>query len=59
MISIFSREGSLNLVSKTLSKLNAPAELIILATRKNKLMPSPPPGAKSIVISRNEKIENI
>ena len=52
IVSIFSREISLNLVNKTLKKLNAPKDLCKLSLRKVELKPLPPPGSNVIVETR-------
>ena len=53
-ISIFSREFSLILVSKTLKKLNAPKDLCKISLRKVELKPLPPPGSNLIVQTRED-----
>ena len=53
MISLFSRRTSLNLLVFLLSKLNAPKELLDIASRKKPLVPTPPPGSNKIIYSRN------
>ncbi len=52
ILSFFSREISLILVSKTLKKLNAPRDLCELSLRKKELKPIPPPGSNKIVFKR-------
>ena len=44
---------SLKMIVFLLSKLNASKELLVLASRRQKLIPSPPPGSNKIVSSRN------
>jgi len=56
ILSIFSRELSLNLVNKTLKKLNAPRDLCKLSLRKLQLQPLPPPGSNEIVVRRDNQI---
>ncbi len=51
-ISIFSRRISLQLLHKTLKKLNAPRDLLKLVLRQEELKPMPPPGANEIVRTR-------
>lgn len=53
IISIFSRDKALYLIVKLLKKLGAPASLSELASRKYPLVPSPPPGGKKLVTTRN------
>ena len=53
IVSIFSRETSLKLLVFLMRKMNAPNRLVSLSSRKFELIPSPPPGAKSIVTSRD------
>ena len=54
VLNIFSRKYALILNVKLLKFLKAPTELNQIAARKNKLIPSPPPGSKEIV--KNRKI---
>lgn len=53
VIAIVSRERALTGVVRILARLNAPIELIELASRKTDLLPSPPPGANKIVVNRD------
>jgi len=53
LISIASRDTSLKVLIKTLKYYNAPQKLITIAERKEPLVPTPPPGAISIVTSRS------
>ena len=53
LISIFSKRYSLILVCILLNKLGAPRELIDIASRKYKLVPTAPPGSDMITKSRN------
>jgi len=46
------REKTLNIISSILSKNNAPDELINIVLRRDKLIPTAPPGASSIVKNR-------
>ena len=57
IITIFNRKLALNYVSKLLSKHNASEFLIKIAERKEKLIPSPPPGARNIVRDRSGKVD--
>ena len=53
LLGIFSRKLSLRLINYILRNLNAPKSLCKIVLRKEKLFPSPPPGSKSIVVSRD------
>lgn len=53
IIAIVSRSLALSLLVKLLSRLGAPKNLLVLSGRKFALSPSPPPGSKSIVLSRD------
>ena len=53
LLGFFSRKLSLNFLTYLLNILGAPKELVILASRKENLKPSPPPGSNKIVKSRN------
>ncbi len=52
-IGIFSRKISLNLLVRFLNFLKAPKNLIKIASRKNDLVPSTPPGSDMIVTTRD------
>ena len=52
-ISIISKKNALNIINKILIKLSAEDKLIEISKRENQLSPHPPPGADSIVLSRN------
>jgi lipopolysaccharide/colanic/teichoic acid biosynthesis glycosyltransferase len=52
-VAIFSRKNALKMTTKTLQSLNAEEDLIQIASRVIPLKPSPPPGAKNIVINRD------
>ena len=52
ILSFFSREISLILINRTLTRLNAPKDLCKLSLRKDKLKPTPPPGSNEIVLTR-------
>tara|TARA_B110000114_G_C14900851_1_gene320662 strand:- start:261 stop:740 length:480 start_codon:yes stop_codon:yes gene_type:complete len=58
IITIVNRNSALNLVLSILNKYNASEFLIKIAQRKEKLVPSPPPGSKNIVKDRSGKVEN-
>jgi lipopolysaccharide/colanic/teichoic acid biosynthesis glycosyltransferase len=51
--SIISRKKALNGINRMLSKLSAGEKLIEIVKRERKLIPYPPPGADSIVSSRD------
>ena len=53
LISLLSRKIALKMNVFLLSKLKASEELLVLASRKKKLYPTPPPGSNKIVSSRN------
>ncbi len=53
LIGFLSRKLSLNFLTYLLYILGAPKELVILASRKENLKPSPPPGTNKIVKTRN------
>ena len=57
LISIFNRNLALKNISKVLKKYNASEFLIKIAERKEKLIPSPPPGLINIVKDRRRKVE--
>ena len=52
VLSIFSRKISLNFLTKLLTKMNAPKDLISLASREENLVPMPPVGSNKIVLKR-------
>ena len=56
LISILNRNVALKYVSTILKKHNASEFLIKIAQRKEKLVPSPPPGSTTIVKDRNGKV---
>ena len=58
VVAIFNKKIALELLSKILKKHNAPEFLIEIARRKNKLVPTPPPGAQNIVIDRSGKVDD-
>ena len=57
LITIFNRNLALKNVSKVLKKYNASEFLIKIAERKEKLVPSPPPGSINIVKDRSGKVD--
>jgi lipopolysaccharide/colanic/teichoic acid biosynthesis glycosyltransferase len=56
-LAIVSKPKALKIVANLLVKLGADQEMISVAKRESKLVPSPPPGAKSIVMDREGKVE--
>lgn len=54
IVSILSKERALKFLASALEQLGASADLLEVVKRKNKLRPMPPPGAKNIVMSRDE-----
>lgn len=52
-LAIISRERALAAVSRDLEARGAPADLVAVALRRERLMPQPPPGATAIVQSRD------
>ena len=57
LITVFNRNFALNHISKVLKKYNASESLIKIAERKEKLVPSPPPGSINIVKDRSGKVD--
>ena len=57
LITIFNRNLALKNVLKVLKKYNASESLIKIAERKEKLVPSPPPGSINIVKDRSGKVD--
>jgi lipopolysaccharide/colanic/teichoic acid biosynthesis glycosyltransferase len=51
-VAIISRPLALRGVCATLRRLGAPDDLVAVASRKNPLMPTPPPGADAVVTQR-------
>ena len=52
LLTIISRENALKFSAKLLKRNRADEELIILSSRKNILIPTPPPGSNKIVTTR-------
>lgn len=52
IVAIISRQNALLAVSRELKARGAPAELVQIALRRDRLVPHPPPGATSVVTSR-------
>lgn len=57
LINAISRKKSLKMINRLLKNLNASQELIEAASRKSKLIPSPPPGSDMITKSRNDNFK--
>ena len=57
VIAIISKEKALESITKILTNLGADNELVLIASRKNPLVPTPPPGAKNIVNNREGRVE--
>ncbi len=57
-ITIFNRDLALKYVSKLLKKYNASEFIIKIAERKERLVPSPPPGSTNIVTDRSGKVDS-
>ena len=57
VIAIVSREKALLNLSQLLIKLNADDELVRISLRKDKLVPTPPPGATRIVTNREGRVD--
>ena len=47
------REKTLEIISNTINNLGAPENLVNIVLRKNKLVPTPPPGSNKIVTTRS------
>ena len=56
VLAILSKENALKAVVNLLRKLGAEPALLILAARQEGLVPTPPPGAKKIVTSRDGSV---
>lgn len=54
-VTIVDRKAALVRVQDILRELNAPADLMQVAKRVDKLQPAPPPGSDTIVTSREQK----
>ena len=52
VIAIFSKTSAMKSLESLLVKMGASNELVEIASRKNPLKPSPPPGSDDIVITR-------
>ena len=51
---MISREKTLKLIYKTLIKLGPDENILRISLRKDRLIPTPPPGSNTIVTSREE-----
>jgi lipopolysaccharide/colanic/teichoic acid biosynthesis glycosyltransferase len=58
VLAIINKKLALIYISKLLKKHNASDFLINIVERKEKLVPSPPPGSKKIVTDRNGKVDH-
>ena len=52
VVAVISREAALRRISKLLTRLGAPEDLVQIALRQQTLVPRPPPGSDQIVMSR-------
>ena len=57
VVAIISKEKALSSIVNILKNLGANNILIEIASRKNKLIPMPPPGAKNIVTNREGRVD--
>jgi lipopolysaccharide/colanic/teichoic acid biosynthesis glycosyltransferase len=57
IVAIISKEKALSSVVNILKKLGANNILVEIASRKNQLIPMPPPGAKNIVTNREGRVD--
>lgn len=57
VIAIISKAKALESITKILKKLGADKDLILIASRKTPLVPTPPPGAKNIVNNREGRVD--
>jgi len=53
LLALASRERALWGVNKLLKRLDAPVDVVRVSERKDVLVPSPPPGADTVVVSRS------
>ena len=58
-LAVFSRRHALNRVAGTLRTLGASTELVSIAERNGLLLPMPPPGAESIVTTRDGSVDTL
>jgi lipopolysaccharide/colanic/teichoic acid biosynthesis glycosyltransferase len=56
VITVLSRERALESLQRLLARLGAPEDLRRLASRRDPLVPTPPPGASQIVTSRDGSV---
>lgn len=57
-LAIVSKPSALESVGSILAKLGADRQMLEIASRKNKLIPFPPPGAKAIVTNREGRVDS-
>jgi lipopolysaccharide/colanic/teichoic acid biosynthesis glycosyltransferase len=57
IVAIISKEKALSSVVNILKKLGANNILVEIASRKNQLIPMPPPGTKNIVTNREGRVD--
>lgn len=57
VMAVFSRRRALDGVVGILRQLNAPEQLVDIAARVRPLVPTPPPGARTIVTNREGRVE--
>ena len=53
VVALFSRKKALRMITQKLKSLNAPIDLILIASRKEKLVPLAPPGSDEILKERD------
>lgn len=57
VLAVVCRDCALRSVSEVLKKMGADSSLVLLASRTDPLVPSPPPGAASLVVSRDGRVD--
>jgi lipopolysaccharide/colanic/teichoic acid biosynthesis glycosyltransferase len=57
VIAILSRDRALQDISGSLNKMGADVELVRVSLRKDKLVPTPPPGSNKIVTNREGRVD--
>lgn len=57
VIAILSRDRALQNISGSLNKMGADIELVRVSRRKDKLVPTPPPGTNKIVTNREGRVD--
>lgn len=58
-MAIVSKPSALESVGRILAQLGADEQMLKVASRKNKLVPFPPPGAKTIVMNCEDMVEEL